>query len=77
MENLNKRLQELSDDELAQVTGGTNPICGESFIEIGYDGWNLKNIEPGKEIESVEALKDASAAAVYGSRGANGVILVT
>lgn len=36
----------------------------------------LTNINPD-DIESIEILKDASAAAIYGSRGANGVILVT
>jgi TonB-dependent SusC/RagA subfamily outer membrane receptor len=29
------------------------------------------------EIESIEILKDASSAAIYGSRGSNGVILIT
>ncbi len=36
----------------------------------------LANINP-RDIESIEILKDASAAAIYGSRGANGVILIT
>ena len=36
----------------------------------------LKTLNPG-EIESIEILKDASAAAIYGSRGANGVVLIT
>ncbi|MBK9272619.1 MAG: SusC/RagA family TonB-linked outer membrane protein [Saprospiraceae bacterium] len=36
----------------------------------------LTNINPG-DIESIEVLKDASASAIYGSRAANGVILVT
>lgn len=36
----------------------------------------LANIDPGN-IESIEVLKDASAAAIYGARGANGVILIT
>lgn len=30
-----------------------------------------------EDIESVEILKDASAAAIYGSRGSNGVVLIT
>ena len=44
-----------------------------------YSGANLNvlsTINPG-DIESVEVLKDASATAIYGSRGANGVILIT
>lgn len=36
----------------------------------------LSSINPN-DIESIEVLKDASAAAIYGSRGANGVILIT
>jgi len=36
----------------------------------------ISNINPG-DIESIEILKDASATAIYGARGANGVILVT
>lgn len=37
---------------------------------------SLDNIDPA-EIESFSILKDASATAVYGVRGANGVILIT
>lgn len=37
---------------------------------------SMADINPG-DIESMEILKDASAIAIYGSRGANGVILVT
>lgn len=36
----------------------------------------LNSLNPG-DIESIEVLKDASATAIYGSRGANGVILIT
>jgi TonB-linked SusC/RagA family outer membrane protein len=42
---------------------------------IPYGG-SMSDINP-KDIGSVEILKDASAAAIYGSRGANGVILIT
>jgi len=37
---------------------------------------NLNSINPN-DIESIEVLKDASASAIYGSRAANGVVLVT
>lgn len=40
------------------------------------EGFNLTNINP-QDIESIDVLKDASSSAIYGSRGANGVILVT
>jgi TonB-dependent SusC/RagA subfamily outer membrane receptor len=36
----------------------------------------LATINPS-EIESIEVLKDASATAIYGSRGANGVVIIT
>jgi TonB-dependent starch-binding outer membrane protein SusC len=39
-------------------------------------GGGINNFDP-KDIESLEVLKDAAAAAIYGSRAANGVILVT
>jgi TonB-linked SusC/RagA family outer membrane protein len=42
---------------------------------IPYSG-NLSEINP-KDISSIEILKDASSTAIYGSRGANGVILIT
>jgi iron complex outermembrane receptor protein len=42
----------------------------------GVLGGSLSSIDPN-DIESIEVLKDASAAAIYGTRGASGVILVT
>ena len=42
---------------------------------IPYGG-EIRDINPN-DVKSIEILKDASAAAIYGSRGANGVILIT
>ena len=42
----------------------------------GIEVNNLNDIDPN-EVESLSILKDASATAVYGVRGANGVILIT
>ena len=42
---------------------------------VPYDG-NITDINPA-DIESMNVLKDASASAIYGSRGANGVIMIT
>jgi TonB-linked SusC/RagA family outer membrane protein len=42
---------------------------------IPYDG-SISDINPN-DVQSLEVLKDASAAAIYGSRGSNGVILIT
>ena len=51
---------------------------GRSQVGLGgQEGQNpLADLNPN-EIESIEVLKDASAAAIYGSRGANGVVLIT
>lgn len=47
------------------------------FVIDGFiGGGDLNTINPS-DIESIEVLKDASATAIYGSRGANGVILIT
>ncbi len=40
-----------------------------------YRGDNYNNIDPN-EIENLTVLKDASATAIYGIRGANGVVLI-
>lgn len=58
---------------------GINSISGETgplIVIDGFIGGSLKTLNPA-DIQSIEVLKDASATAVYGSRGANGVILVT
>ena len=57
---------------------GTNSILGSSdplWIIDGFPG-DQNTVNP-EDIESIEILKDASATAIYGSRGANGVVLVT
>lgn len=52
--------------------GGASPI----FVVDGVILDDISFLNPG-DIESVEVLKDASATAIYGTRGANGVIIVT
>ena len=48
-----------------------------SNIGVGNQGTNaLADINPN-DIESIEVLKDAAAASIYGSRGTNGVVLIT
>ncbi|MGB5819260.1 MAG: TonB-dependent receptor plug domain-containing protein, partial [Saonia sp.] len=54
------------------ITAGNEPL----FVIDGLPSAPVNAINPG-DIESVEILKDASATAIYGSRGANGVILIT
>ncbi|HUZ61565.1 MAG TPA: TonB-dependent receptor [Hanamia sp.] len=54
------------------ILGGNSPL----FVVDGfpYDG-PLSNINPNN-IKSIEVLKDASATAIYGSRGSNGVVII-
>jgi TonB-linked SusC/RagA family outer membrane protein len=55
------------------ITANNDPLIVVDGIPYGG---SLTDINP-YDVESIEVLKDASAAAIYGSRGANGVILVT
>lgn len=58
---------------------GTSSLTGSSspFVVIdGVPGLNMNSVAP-QDIESISVLKDASAAAIYGSRSAGGVILIT
>jgi TonB-linked SusC/RagA family outer membrane protein len=54
------------------ITGGNNALV----VVDGIQGVNISTVNPN-DIESLEVLKDASATAIYGARGANGVILIT
>ncbi len=68
---------------IASVNSGTDPLIVVDGMPIysgdlgGYaDASGLGDINPA-DIESYEVLKDGAATAIYGSRGANGVILIT
>lgn len=55
------------------------PITQDQFLTNNSGGFNnnpLASLNPN-DIESIEILKDASATGIYGSRGANGVVLIT
>ncbi len=54
------------------ITGDNSPL----YIVDGFPVSSISDIAP-QDIESIDILKDASSTAIYGSRGANGVILVT
>lgn len=54
------------------LTSGQGPL----IIIDGVAGADMKNISP-EEVESMDVLKDGSAAAIYGTRGSNGVIIIT
>lgn len=58
---------------------GTNSINSSSeplYVVDGYPGGDISAINPN-DIESIDVLKDASSTAIYGSRGANGVVMIT
>ena len=59
----------------SSLTGSREPLVVLDGIPFG----SLTNLNQlnASDIESIEVLKDASAAAIYGSQGANGVILIT
>lgn len=57
---------------ISTVGANTEPLV----VIDGVIGASLQNVDPN-DIESINVLKDGSAAAIYGSRGSSGVILVT
>ena len=61
-----------------QIRGATSLNAGNSPLIVidGIPGGELRSLSP-QDIESMTVLKDAASAAIYGSRGANGVILIT
>ncbi|MDZ4806738.1 MAG: TonB-dependent receptor [Bacteroidota bacterium] len=58
---------------LSSINAGANPLVVVDGVPVP-DGLNFVN---SADVESVEVLKDAASAAIYGSRGASGVILIT
>lgn len=57
---------------VSSVSGSTQPL----IIIDGVLGADLKSVDPA-DIESIDVLKDGSAAAIYGTRGTNGVVIIT
>lgn len=58
----------------SSITAGTEPLYVIDGFPTTSD--DMSNLNP-EDIASIDVLKDASSAAIYGSRGANGVIIVT
>ena len=54
------------------ITQSNSPL----YIVDGFLKDDIKDVAPS-EIQSIDVLKDASSTAIYGSRGANGVIIIT
>lgn len=61
-----------------RLRGGTSLSASNGPLVVidGIPGVDINSVQPS-EIVSMDILKDASAAAIYGSRGANGVIIIT
>ncbi|MDH6304681.1 TonB-linked SusC/RagA family outer membrane protein [Parabacteroides sp. PF5-5] len=58
---------------VATINGTADPLYVVDGVQVGT---NVNHLNPS-DIESMEILKDASATAIYGSAGANGVIMIT
>jgi len=56
---------------VGSISAGSEPL----YVVDGFPVDNIQMLNPN-DIESIDILKDASATAIYGSRGANGVILI-
>ncbi len=56
----------------SSITSGSDPL----YIVDGVPTYNTSEINPA-DIESITVLKDASSAAIFGSSGANGVVIIT
>ena len=59
---------------ISTISGATSPLIVMDGMEISQD--DLNHLDPDV-IESFSILKDASATAMYGTRGANGVLIIT
>lgn len=67
------------DAEVSMYVRGRNSITQSSaplYIVDGFPVSSISDIAPS-DIQSIDVLKDASSTAIYGSRGANGVIMIT
>ncbi|WP_432670349.1 SusC/RagA family TonB-linked outer membrane protein [Flavobacterium sp. SM2513] len=62
-------------DYSIQIRGNTSINAGNEPL-IVVDGFIGGTMPPSEDIKSIEILKDASSTAVYGARGANGVVIV-
>ena len=58
---------------VATINGSASPLYVVDGVQVGTNA----NFLAPSDIESIEILKDASATAIYGSLGANGVIMIT
>ncbi|WP_138475463.1 SusC/RagA family TonB-linked outer membrane protein [Dyadobacter bucti] len=57
---------------IGSISAGVGPL----YVVDGFPTDNIQTINPN-DIETLDILKDASATAIYGSRGSNGVVIIT
>ena len=72
---------------VGSISAGTSPLyvidgvvmssSTASDLQVGYKSMGILNTINPEDIESMTVLKDAAAASLYGSRAANGVIIIT
>ena len=67
----------ISGDARNSSTSGRNAAGDSNFSNAGNITLSPLSLINPNDIESIDILKDASATAIYGSRGANGVVIVT
>ena len=60
----------------SSIASSNDPLYVVDGVPVGTGNYAIAYLSPG-DIESMQILKDASSAAIYGSRAANGVILIT
>lgn len=60
----------------SSIASSNDPLYVVDGVPVGEGSYAIAYLSPN-DIESMSILKDASSAAIYGSRGANGVVLIT
>ncbi|MBP7169352.1 MAG: TonB-dependent receptor [Bacteroidales bacterium] len=65
-------------DAIIRVRGATSVLAGNDplFVIDGVPTTSMQALNP-QDVETVQVLKDASSAAIYGARAANGVVIIT
>ena len=63
------------ESTISSTNGGTG-ITEPLYVIDGVVGGRLRDLNP-QDVQSIDVLKDVSSTAIYGSRGANGVVIVT
>ncbi|MBO4244812.1 MAG: TonB-dependent receptor [Bacteroidales bacterium] len=75
--NITQKSGQPGDGYKVTIRGlGTTGTATPLYVVDGVAGANIEALDPN-DIESIDVLKDAASAAIYGARAANGVILVT